>query len=160
MYQLLVSNAKEYLMMRSSLLFIFCALVCNAVFISADISFTRLSKKDKGYIDEKFTELERTLINLQDVANNIQNSFVSVNVGQGSEQLKDIQAKLVIIQHQLVALYHLQSSLKQVLGNLDDASVGSEKFSDINDIDNAQLSIISLLKSIFRRQLEDDLIIS
>ena len=46
----------------------------------------------------------------------------------------------------------------QVLGNLDDVSVGDEDFNSVDDIDAAELSLISWLKTIYREQLKDKFI--
>jgi|GEM_PF-2666746 hypothetical protein len=44
-------------------------------------------------------------------------------------------------------------NLRIVVGDLTDESVGEEEFNSVQDIDDAKLSVISWLKSIYREQL-------
>ncbi len=50
------------------------------------------------------------------------------------------------------------TQLQAVMGNLDDLSVGQEEFNSVDDIDEAQLSLISWLKTVYRQQLYEKFI--
>ena len=65
------------------------------------------------------------------------------------EKLDNVELLLAVIIQQLA----LQ---KQVIGNTDDPSVDEQDFNSVSDIDNAQLTVISWLKTIFRRDWVKD----
>ena len=46
----------------------------------------------------------------------------------------------------------------EVLGDLDDPSVGNEEFNSVLDIDQAQLSLISWLKTVYRELIKDQFV--
>lgn len=111
--------------------------------------------------DTVTTRIEKSLIHVHDILNTIQDSIVNINVENNqSNGGKQIQQELEGIKKQLHHIYELLLIQKQVLGNLQDEAVESSNFTSIEDINNAELSLVSLLKSIYLRQLEDDLIIS
>lgn len=63
-----------------------------------------------------------------------------------ANQINDLEAAIAELAMQI-------ANLQVVVGSLDDVSVGEQEFNSVEDIDNAQLSIISWLKSIYREQL-------
>lgn len=107
--------------------------------------------------------IERSITNVQDVLNNIQNSIVNITIENNQAQqdsCNKLHEKLNGIKDLLIHIYELLLIEKQLIGNFDDSSVDSDNFTSADDIDSAELTIISWLKSIYRRQLEDDFIIS
>lgn len=50
------------------------------------------------------------------------------------------------------------ANLQATIGSPSDVSVGEEDFNSVDDIDQAQLSVISLLKTVYREQLHDKFI--
>ncbi len=57
------------------------------------------------------------------------------------------------IESLLKQLLNQVKNLRVVVGNLTDESVGEQEFNTVQDIDDAQLSVISWLKTIYREQL-------
>lgn len=121
-----------------------------------------LSKKDKQDLVDIFSDpchrMDHLIKQLNEVAQQIQNFIIDVNVQEDSNNkpsLHHIVKHLELIEVILQQVAQEVIEQRMVLGNLDDQSVGKEDFNSVCDIDNAQLSFISLLKSIFRAQISD-----
>lgn len=111
--------------------------------------------------DTVTTRIEKSLIHVHDILNTIHDSIVNINVENNQNNgYQHVQQELEGIKKQLHHIYELLLIQKQVLGDLDDEAVESSNFTSIEDINDAELSLVSWLKSIYLRQLEDDLIIS
>lgn len=117
----------------------------------------RVAQKDKDILTE-LKQLERSIASVTEIANQIQNVVLDVTVNNHEnkdcchrilEKLENIELLLAVIIQQLA----LQ---KQVIGNLDDQSVDEQEFDSVSDIDNAELTVISWLKTIFRRDWVKD----
>lgn len=131
-----------------------------------DSGCNRLTKKDKQDLVTVFTELktpmkriELSIDQLSQVAQQIQNYITDFghhehHHGQ-KECCKELLAHLAQIKLRLAELVALMVEQRTVLGSLDDQSVGEQDFNSVQDIDNAELSAITWLKTIYREQLKD-----
>ena len=149
---------------------------------------SRLTKKDKIDMQEMLGQLvegpmariERSIEQLNEVANQIQNVIVDVNLPCQCNSMCDalpaqLDQIIVLLQHIVARLDENNDALNDisdlttsagnklqkvvaVLGNLNDESVGSNEFTTIDDIDQANLSLVSLLKTNVRIQIEDELV--
>jgi hypothetical protein len=163
------------------------------MYADSKVGSTRLSKKDKQDLVEMFTEfidgmerssdapikeqinsrwwfwetpmarIERSIDQLNQMAQQIQNYIVELNVAQqddhgAKECCKEALKRLEQLELLLAKLIALLIEERGVLGSLDDESVGEQEFNSVADIDNAELSIISWLKTIYREQLKDKFI--
>lgn len=115
---------------------------------------------------------------LNEVATTIQNFIVDLhNDPQSAQILVQLELLKMIIQELVIASNHSNDSSAvildqvvqmkillqqivqntnhqdQVLGNLNDASVGEQQFHSVSDIDESPMSVTTLLKSIFREQI-------
>ncbi len=120
-----------------------------------------LSKKDRQELVEMLREpmcdMQKSINSFNEVAQQIQNFVVEMSNNDSHSKVEKKLEQIELILQKLVQEVIRQ---RQVLGNLNDPSVGAEEFTSVEDIDNASLSLISLLKSIFREQLHDDHFIS
>jgi hypothetical protein len=105
--------------------------------------------------------IEKSIDQLNQMAEQIQNYIVDINIEGDSEGkkccqkiIKNLELLEGILQQMIVELI----AQRQVLGSLDDVSVGEQEFNSVQDIDDADLSVISWLKSIYREQLKDKFI--
>ncbi len=74
------------------------------------------------------------------------------------QQTEDIVLGLAQLENATYELALQIATLNQTVGSVTDLSVGEESFNSVEDIDNAQLSAISWLKTIYREQLHDKFI--
>jgi hypothetical protein len=99
-------------------------------------------------------QMEKSIANIGEmVASQIQNFMLDLTLNNQNdkdcchkilERLENAELLLAVIIQQLA----LQ---KQVIGNVDDPSVDPNDFKSVADIDNAQLSLVSWAKTIFRQ---------
>lgn len=120
-----------------------------------------LSKKDRqelvDLLSDPMNRVQQSMDFLNNVIGNIQNIVVDIT-GVNDESKASCQQILKSMEHVKILLYEIANELIQqrlVLGNLDDVSVGEEEFNSVQDIDEADLSLVSWLKSIYREQLKD-----
>lgn len=109
------------------------------------------------------TRIERSIDQLNQMAQQIQNYILELNISnQGDpgakECCKEILHRMEQLELLLAKLIAILIEERQVIGSLDDQSVGEQEFNSVEDIDNAQLSLISWLKSVYREQLIDKFI--
>lgn len=105
--------------------------------------------------------IEKSIDQLNEMAQQIQNFIVDVTVNEDSESKKcchKILKRLELFEGILQQMIQELVMQREVLGNLDDESVGEQDFNSVQDIDDAELSVISWLKSIYREQLKDKFI--
>lgn len=116
----------------------------------------RLSKKDRqdliGLVSDPIARIEKLLDGL---AQQIQNLILGANNDDSKECCDKLFAKLEEIEALSAKLSQALASESEALGSLDDESVGEEDFNSVSDIDDAELSVIAWLKSIYREQLKD-----
>lgn len=74
------------------------------------------------------------------------------------QQTEDIVLSIAQLENATYELALQIASLNQTVGSVTDLSVGEESFNSVQDIDDAQLSVISWLKTIYREQLHDKFI--
>jgi hypothetical protein len=122
----------------------------------------RLSKADKNYLGDMFKGVERSLHELQNIVANIQNSLVTINVdhNENGKCCKEILEKLHGIHEQLNLVLQIMVAEAQIIGSPSDPSVDPSEILSVSDLDDMQVSIESLLKTILRKILEDDMQIS
>lgn len=82
-------------------------------------------------------------------------AYVVQAQGQATQEVVNLVNDL---EESIVALSAQVADLQAVLGSLNDVSVGEQDFDSVDDIDEAQLSLISWLKTIYRQQLHDKFI--
>lgn len=110
------------------------------------------------------TRIEKSIEQLNQMAQQISNYIVDLEVsshGHGHHDkqcCKESLARLEQIEMLLAKLIALLIEQRQTLGALDDQSVGEQDFNCVSDIDNAELSVISWLKTVYREQLKDKFI--
>lgn len=63
-----------------------------------------------------------------------------------SNQVGDLELSVEALQIEV-------ANIQNVIGSLTDLSVGEEEFNSVQDIDDAQLTLVSWLKSVYREQL-------
>ena len=105
--------------------------------------------------------IEKSIDQLNEMAQQIQNFIIDVTVNEDADSKKcchKIIKQLELLQGILQQMIQELVVQREVLGNLDDPSVGENEFNSVQDIDDAELSVISWLKSIFREQLRDKFI--
>ncbi len=107
--------------------------------------------------------IEKSIDQLNQMAQQIQNYIVDLNISHHEDHgvkecCQEALARLEQLELLLAKLIALLIEEREVLGSLDDQSVGEQDFNSVADIDNAELSIISWLKTIYREQLEDKFI--
>ena len=124
---------------------------------NSDLSMQEQLQTRWWFWETPMTRIEKSIDQLTQIANLIQTNIYEINhtdkvcckeVLAQLEQLELLQAKIIA----------LLIEEKEVLGDLDDESVGEEDFNSVADIDNAELSLISWLKSVYREQLKDKFI--
>ena len=165
---------------------LFLGLVAGSNLVAEPKANQRLSKKDKQDLVNMFTEfvdgmersdapikdqmetrwwfwespmmrIEKSIDQLNEMAQQIQNFIVDVTVTEDQENKKcchKIIKRLEELQGILQQMIQELVIQRIVLGNLDDQSVGEQDFNSVQDIDDAELSVISWLKSIYREQLQ------
>lgn len=105
--------------------------------------------------------IEKSIDQLNQMAQQIQNYIVDINVegdAEGKKCCHKILKNLELLEGILQQMIQELIAQREVLGNLDDVSVGEQEFNSVQDIDDAELSVISWLKSIYREQLIDKFI--
>ncbi len=145
-------------------------IACSLLLLSSGIEAAnkmRMTKKDRQDLVEILADpmlrMQRSIEQLNEMAQQIQNYIIeNVTVNQDDQQAKECCHKLLVhlaeIRIQIDQLTQLVEQQSQVLGYLDDASVGDDEFNSVDDIDDAELSVISWLKTIYREQLRDKFI--
>lgn len=115
------------------------------------------------------TRIERSIDELNQIVQNIQNYIVDLTINNPhhghhgnpheiKECCKEALARLEHLELLLAKLIALLIEEREVIGSLDDQSVGEQEFNSVSDIDNAELSLVSWLKTIYREQLADKFI--
>lgn len=110
------------------------------------------------------TRIEKSIEQLNQMAQQISNYIVDLNVTQhgdhhGAKQCcKEALNRLEQIEMLLAKLVALLIEQRQTIGSRDDQSVGEQDFNCVAEIDNAELSVISWLKTVYREQLKDKFI--
>lgn len=74
------------------------------------------------------------------------------------QQTDDLILHVAQLENLVYELTLQVTTLNQTMGSVTDVSVGQEIFDSVDDIDNAQLSLISWLKTVYRQQLYDKFI--
>jgi len=126
--------------------------------------FARTSSKEKDMehmtaivanaLNNHTGQVEKSIANIGEmVANQIQNFMLdfTMNNPNDKDYCRKILEKLDKIEILLAIVIQQLALQKQVLGNTDDVSVDPNSFNSVADIDDAQLSLISWLKTSFRQ---------
>lgn len=71
---------------------------------------------------------------------------------------QDLANHVEDLEFEVEALQIELANLQAIIGLPTDVSVGEEDFNSVDDIDQAQLSVISWLKTVYREQLHDKFI--
>lgn len=127
-------------------------------------SKVRLSKKDKDdlmqLIADPVMQNQRIFDQLNSMVQQVQNFIIQVsgNDQDAKECCGQILAHLVEIELILGEIADLLEDQTELLGYLDDESFGEQDFNSVSDIDEAELSVISWLKTIYRELLKDKFI--
>jgi hypothetical protein len=111
--------------------------------------------------ESPMTRIEKSIDQLNEMAQQIHNFIVdSITIQESSDKecCHKILARLEQVEHLLIEVVKELIRQRQVMGNLDDVSVGDEEFNSVEDIDDATLSAIAWLKTIYREQLKDKFI--
>lgn len=129
---------------------------------------TDLSIKDQiqtrwWFWETPMSRIERSIDQLNQMAQQIQNYIVDFNVTHTDDnELKECcnesLQRLEQLEFLLAKLIAILIEERTLIGSPDDETVGEENFNSVADIDNAELSVISWLKSIYREQLKDKFI--
>lgn len=110
------------------------------------------------FFENPMTRIERSIDQLNQVAQQIQNYILDVHHGGSKECCKETLARLEQLEMFLAKLIVILIEERKVIGSLDDQSVGEQEFNSVADIDNAEYTIITWLKTIYREQLKDKFI--
>lgn len=106
-----------------------------------------------GQIDNRMSQMEKSISNISEmVANQIQNFMLDLTVNNPNDKdccqrILDRLDNIELLSAVIIQQIALQ---KQVIGNADDVSVDPNDFNSTADIDNAQISLVSWVKTIFR----------
>lgn len=80
-------------------------------------------------------------------------------VVQAQAQLtQDLSNHIGDLEYDIETLQLELANLQATIGSPSDVSVGEQDFNSVDDIDEAQLSVISWLKTVYRQQLADKFI--
>lgn len=147
--------------------YIMTAIICAhlASSLHAD-ALVRLTKKDKedltNMLAMPISDMQKSLAEINEMAQQIQNFIFNVGSNDDAHHAKQccykILAHLEKVENQLSDIMDQVIMERIILGNLDDESVGEQDFNSVKDIDYAELSVISWLKTIYREQLKDKFI--
>jgi hypothetical protein len=105
------------------------------------------------------TRLERSIEQLNETAQNIQNYIIDVTSDNQNDEFKEKVAKgLKKIKHELEVISAQLAHQSKVIGDLKDISVNPADFVSVQDIDDAHLSLVQILKTNLRAVLENQFI--
>lgn len=127
-------------------------------------SILALNKKEREEFSQLCMEvkgLQRAVGQLNETAQQIHNVIVDVDIDNGGNNNQLLNQMAQDLEQLKIVLLQVKQSVQaqeQVLGNIHDVSVPEEDINDVEDIDSGTLSLISLLKSVFRQQLADKFI--
>ncbi len=128
-----------------------------------DISVKEQIESRWWFWETPMVRIERSIDQLNQMAQQIQNYILDLNVTQQNDNgvkecCKEALARLEHLEMLLAKLIVILLAEKETIGNLDDESVGEQDFNCVEDIDNAELSLVSWMKTIYREQLKDKFI--